>query len=277
MAGSAHYNAQNAAAGAGVDRALTRRKALLSRLGAAVRARRSERRFTLRALASRAGVSQRFLVQLEAGEGNISVARLEDVAEALGTTAAELLTSAARPAAAPSVVALIGLRGAGKSSVGKRLAERLQIPFVELDEAIAREAGMTLPSIFEIHGEGYYRSLEREVLRRILDEGGAMVLAAGGSIVTDVETWELLRRRARTVWLRAEPQDHWDRVVLQGDARPMRGRPRAMNELRQLLAQRSPLYAKADAVVDTSALALDDVVERVAAIGGSAQPPSSGV
>lgn len=246
------------------------RSALLRELGTTVRARRNELGLTMRVLAQRAGVSERFLAQLEAGEGNISVARLEDVGEALGVSGAELLgrASQARRAAASkarAVLALVGLRGAGKSTVGARVAEALGVPFVELDELIVREAQMTLPSIFEIHGERYYRSIEREVLRRLLEEGKPLVVATGGSIVTDAETWSLLRARARTIWLEAKPEDHWNRVVAQGDVRPMRGRPRAMNELRQLLGARAPLYAQADVVIDTSTHGLDGVVHDVLA------------
>lgn len=209
----------------------------------------------MRVLAERAGVSERFLVQLEGGEGNISVARLEDVAEALGTSGAELLAAASRPTSASPhrpVVALVGLRGAGKSTIGAAVAKELGVPFVELDELIVREAQMTLATIFEIHGETYYRKMEREVLRRLLVEKKPMVLATGGSLVTDAETWALLRGRARTVWLKARPEEHWTRVVTQGDVRPMRDRPRAMNELRALLASRGPLYEQAGVTIDTS-------------------------
>ncbi|MDB4940986.1 MAG: Regulatory protein of benzoate catabolism [Labilithrix sp.] len=242
------------------------RAKLLRDLGAAVRARRTELGLTMRQLATIAGVSERFLVQLEAGDGNISVARLEDVAEGLRTTGADLLTSASRASGAvagPGIVALVGLRGAGKSSIGAAVAERLAVPFVELDELIVREAQMTLSTIFEIHGERYYRGIEREVLRRLLDRGEAMVIATGGSIVTDPETWGLLRSRARTVWLRAEPREHWSRVVAQGDARPMRDRPRAMNELRALLASRAPLYQLAHVTIETSGKKPPAVVDAV--------------
>lgn len=245
-----------------------RRAKLLSGLGFAVRALRNERNLTLRALAKLANVSERFLVQLEGGEGNISVARLEDVAEALGTTGAELLaqgtlslTKAPKPA--PTMIALVGLRGAGKSSIGRALARRLSVPFIELDEEIVREAQMTLSTIFEIHGEAYYRAMERDVLRRLLEAKKPAVLATGGSIVTDAETWGLLRNRARTVWLKATPRDHWDRVVAQGDVRPMRGRPRAMNELKQLLSTRTPLYEQASETVDTSGRAPDSIVHEI--------------
>ncbi len=266
---SAHYSA--------VARA-PRRAKLLEGLGHAVRALRTERGLTLRALAKLATVSERFLVQLEAGEGNISVARLEDVAEALGTTGAELLGRASRSrslARTPSTnarrsVALVGLRGAGKSSVGAAVASLLHLPFVELDEAIVREAQMTLSTIFEIHGEAYYRQMERDVLRHLLDSSKPAVIATGGSIVTDAETWGMLRSRARTIWLKAAPREHWDRVVAQGDVRPMRGRPRAMNELKQLLAARTPLYEQAEATLDTSERSVGDVAVRIAAMCSAA-------
>ena len=243
-----------------------RRERLLHALGAAVRERRTELGLTMRALAKKAGVSERFLVQLEAGDGNISVARLEDVGEALGTTGAALLAQASRggPAARrPGILALVGLRGAGKSSIGGAVASKLGVPFVELDELIVREAQMTLSTIFEIHGERYYRAMEREVLRRLLATGKPMVIATGGSIVTDAETWGLLRSRARTIWLKATPDEHWSRVVAQGDVRPMRDRPRAMNELQALLGRRQPLYEMADEVVDTAGRPPATVIEKV--------------
>jgi XRE family aerobic/anaerobic benzoate catabolism transcriptional regulator len=220
------------------------RAELLRGLGAAVRARRADLGLTMRSLAKLAGVSERFLAQLESGEGNISVARLEDVAEALGTTGAELLAAASvRRVDERPVLALVGLRGAGKSSVGAALADKLGVPFVELDELIVREAQMTLSTIF--------------------DRNEPMVVATGGSLVTDAETWGLLRSRAHTFWLKAPPEEHWRRVVAQGDVRPMRDRPRAMNELRALLAARGPLYEQADAVVDTSRLSVEKVARHV--------------
>ena len=250
--------------------------ALLGALGVAVRARRAEKRLTMRELGENAGVSERFLVQLETGDANISVARLEDVAEALGTTAARLLTEAsAQPRAhaqgivaasthAP-IVALLGLRGAGKTTIGERVAKRLGVPFVELDAEVAREAGMPLPMIFEMHGEAYFHRLERDTLRRLLDEskGRGAVVATGGSIVSDAETFALLKERTVTLWLKASARDHWARDVAQGDARPMRGRNNAMSELKALLRERKPLYAQAAHVVDTSRAELEEAVERV--------------
>lgn len=237
----------------------------LRALGRSVRVRRTERELTLHALSERAGVSERFLSQLEAGRGNISVARLCDVARALGTSAAELLKDADAVPAGRRVVALLGLRGAGKSSIGMTLAERLKVPFIELDQLVERAAGMSLAEVFELGGESFYRRLERGALRRFFDRRAAAVLATGGSLVNDAETFELLRKSATTIWLKARPEDHMLRVLAQGDERPMRDRRDAMEELRTLLGARTPLYAQADHAVDTSLLgeqgAVDALVE----------------
>lgn len=240
--------------------------ALLSGLGAAVRARRGARGLTLKVLAAEARVSPRFLLQLELGEGNVSVARLLDIADALGSSPAELLAEAVArgsPPRASGVVALLGLRGAGKSTLGALAAKTLGVPFVELDALVAKHAGMTLPVIFEMHGEAHFRRLEREALRRFLDESGGAVLATSGSLVTDRETYALLRKNAKTVWLRADPADHLRRVVAQGDLRPMQGRPAARRELEGLLRARRRLYAQADVTVDTSALGIERSAERI--------------
>ena len=258
-----NYNA--AADGRAVQRA-RKRTELLRALGTAVRARRTVLGLTLRTLAASADVSERFLAQLETGSGNISVARLEDVAGALGTSAADLLASRPTSAVPPrKVVALLGLRGAGKSTLGPEVARHLGVPFFELDALVAREAGMPLSTIFEMHGEAWFRKLEHEVLRAFLDTHPVAVLATGGSIVTAEETYVMLRKRATTVWLRAKPQDHWDRVLRQGDARPMRNRANAMSELKALLQTRKPLYALADHVVDTSSATFDEAAARIAA------------
>jgi XRE family aerobic/anaerobic benzoate catabolism transcriptional regulator len=255
-----NYTAQDAEA------RTQKRAELLEALGVAVRARRTDLGLTMRTLADRAGVSERFLAQLEAGEGNISVARLQDVAEALGTSAAGLLASRpAAPLAPRRVVALLGLRGAGKSTLGPEVARRLGVPFYELDALVAREAGMPLSTIFEMHGEAWFRRLEHDVLREFLDSHPAAVLATGGSIVTAPDTYAMLRKRATTVWLKARPQDHWDRVLRQGDVRPMRNRANAMAELKALLRARKPLYALSDHVVDTSTATFDEAAARIVA------------
>jgi XRE family aerobic/anaerobic benzoate catabolism transcriptional regulator len=237
---------------------------LLSALGARARARRLQRGWTLREIAQRSGVSSRFLVQLESGRGNISVRRLADVARALEITPALLLTP--RNSRRADVVALLGLRGAGKTTVGRRLAKRLRRTFVELDRRIEEAANLSLAEIFALHGEGYYRRLERDALDGLIREEQSMVLATGGGLVTSGDTYALLRRSAVTIWLRAQPEDHWNRVVRQGDRRPMADHPQAMADLRALLADREALYAEADHVVDTSKCTAAQVVDAIAAL-----------
>jgi XRE family aerobic/anaerobic benzoate catabolism transcriptional regulator len=241
----------------------------LETLGERVRKRREALGLTQRQLAARAELSLRFLAQLEAGQGNISLLRFAQLARALGMQASALLHEAEGPNPDPvptpgPVIALVGLRGAGKSTIGKRLARQLRVPLVELDARIEAAAGLKLSQIFELHGEAYYRRLERETLRRVLEETPAAVIATGGSIVNDRETWRILRERATTVWLRARPEDHWNRVVEQGDQRPMAQNPHAFAELRALLAAREPLYATAAHAVDTSQLGLEATVEKIA-------------
>jgi XRE family aerobic/anaerobic benzoate catabolism transcriptional regulator len=251
------------------------REPILEHLAGRVRARRKALALTLRELGEQAGVSERFLVLLEGGRANVSVTRLADIARVLRTTAAELLSDgpfaeAGAPARAPReggrLVALLGLRGAGKTTIGAAAAKRLGVPFVELDERVARRAGMSLAQIFELHGMEYYRRLEREALGELIAAGGREIVATGGGIVADHATYEALRRATVTIWLKAKPQDHWSRVVDQGDARPMANRSGAMNELRALLRARRALYERADHVVDTSALGLDRAIDRVVKI-----------
>lgn len=237
-------------------------RGLLNQVGEEVRRRRERLGLTQKELAARAGLSLRFLAQLEHGAGNISLARFADVAAALGASPAELL-AVERPRRR---IALLGLRGAGKSTVGRKVAKKLGVPFVELDAEIAKAAGLSLGEIFELHGEAYYRRVERETLRRVFDEHAAAVVATGGSIVNDAETYRMLREGATCVWLRARPEDHWNRVVEQGDRRPMRENPRAFAELQELLAAREPLYAAADRVVDTSGIEVDRVAAQVAEV-----------
>jgi XRE family transcriptional regulator, aerobic/anaerobic benzoate catabolism transcriptional regulator len=238
---------------------------LLAALAARVRALRAERGLTLQQLARRAHLSPRFLVQVEQGAANISVRKLAGLASALDTTPAALLAEPApRTArAAVPVIALLGLRGAGKSTIGRRLARRLRVPFVELDRRVEEAAGMSLPELFALHGESYYRRLEREALERVLADGRPLVLATGGGLPASPETYALLRGKALTVWLRAAPEDHWNRVVQQGDRRPMADHPEAMAELRRLLAAREPLYAEASATVDTSRLGVEGTTRAV--------------
>jgi XRE family aerobic/anaerobic benzoate catabolism transcriptional regulator len=237
---------------------------LLRSLGQRARARRLEREWTLREVAERSGVSPRFLVQLEAGRGNISVRRLADVARALEVTPASLIELPVE--SAEPVVALLGLRGAGKTTIGRRLGRRLRVPFVELDRRIEQAANLSLAEIFSLHGEAYYRRLEREALEAVLRDERPLVLATGGGLVTSPDTFALLRRSALTIWLRATPEDHWNRVLRQGDRRPMVDHPQAMSDLRSLLTAREPLYAAAAHTVDTSGRPVHRVVEEIAGL-----------
>ena len=235
----------------------------LESVGATVRSQRERRGWSRRELAGASGVSERFLAQLEAGEGNISLRRFADVAHALGTTPAALLAPAdAAPTHKP--IALLGVRGAGKSSVGAALARRLDVVFIELDQRIEQAAGLPLGELFALHGEAYYRRVEREVLTRLLADPSPAVLATGGSIVNDPTNYALLRTRATTVWLHARAEDHWNRVVAQGDQRPMAENPHAFAELRALLAARDKLYARADHTIDTTTRRIPQVAAAIA-------------
>ncbi|MBL8734522.1 MAG: helix-turn-helix domain-containing protein [Planctomycetes bacterium] len=235
---------------------------LLQRLGANVRALRKARGWSRRDLAGHTGISERFLADVETGVANPSLLRLSTLALAFGVELPRLiedLGGGARPH-----VALLGLRGAGKSTIGPRLAERLGCTFVELDERIEAASGLRLSEIFQLHGEAYYRATERAELRRCL-LGPRCVLAVGGGIVTDAESYQTLRQRARTVWLSAAPEDHWQRVINQGDLRPMADNEQAFGDLRRILEERDPLYRQADVVVDTSVQDVDQVVDAVCA------------
>ncbi len=236
----------------------------LESVGAAVRSQRERKGLSRRELASASGVSERFLAQLETGDGNISLRRFAEVAHALGTTPAALLAPAEAPAATKPI-ALLGVRGAGKSAVGAALARKLGMRFVEVDQEIEEAAGLPLGDVFTLHGEAYYRRVEREVLSRLLAEPTPMVLATGGSIVNDPTNFALLKSRAHTVWLRATPEDHWNRVVAQGDQRPMAENPHAFEELRALMAARNKLYARADVTIDTSERTIKQVIAAIAA------------
>lgn len=257
---------------------------LLEQLGERVRSARNRVGWTQAELARRAGVSVRFLVDLEGGSGNISVLRLSEVATALGVSLTGLVVGlspvtdeldqfaalpegsrqqALRRARRGQTIALVGLRGAGKSTVGRLLAERLGVAFVEVDAEVEAAAGMSLGEIFEYHGFGRYRELERRVLDGLVDRPEPLVLATGGSLVTAQDTWEWLRRSATTVWLRASPESHLSRVEQQGDFRPMRGRENALEELRGILATREPLYALAGLTVLTEGLAPEALADEI--------------
>ena len=234
---------------------------LLDTLGRRIRQKRLRESLTLRELAGRARLSSRFLMDVEAGRGNISVRRLAAIAAALGTPLPGLLASSAADDPRP-IIALLGLRGSGKTSVGRRLARRLKMPFLELDTVIAERAGLALGEVFSLYGEEYYRRLERDVLTDLLSAARPSVIAVGGGLVTAPDTFALLRRHAVTVWLRARPMDYWNRVMKQVDQRPMKEHPQAREALRDLVARRDQLYRQADLTVAQTVNRVADGIDR---------------
>lgn len=250
---------------------------LLRRIGEAIRSEREGRGWSRADLARRSGISLRFLAQVEAGEGNIAVTRLDGLARGLEISLLDLIVRAESRRADPrETICLWGLRGAGKSTLGRRLAERLGVPFQEHDQLVEDAAGLGLQEIFAIHGEGLYRRLSRETLLAFLDRAaGRSVLAAGGGIVEDASARRALLDRTTVVWLTAEPADHLARVEAQGDRRPMRDRPNAMGDLRRLLRSRARLYAGAHHTVATSGRAVEDVVGELAALCAPIPNPTS--
>jgi XRE family aerobic/anaerobic benzoate catabolism transcriptional regulator len=235
---------------------------VLITLSQRARLMRQQQGLTLRSLAAKSGLSLRFLMDVEAGRGNISIRRLADLADALKTTAADLVTVHSEDPA-PRIIALMGVRGSGKTTIGRRLARRLKMRFIELDKHIEHRAGLRLAEIFTTHGEEFYRRLERETLTDLLAGQQSMVLAVGGGLVTAPETYNLLLRQTTTVWLKARAEDCWNRVMRQGDRRPIDNYPQAREALRQLVARRDPLYARAAFSVDTSAASIAQAVEKV--------------
>src|SRR5919108_1000754 len=223
--------------------------AYLARLGERVRAWRTEHGMSRKSLALASGVSERYLAQLEAGQGNISVLLLRKVARAMGV-AVERLVREEETVEKP--IALVGLRGAGKSTLGAKLAESLDLPFVELDREVEKEAGAPLAEVFAMYGQDAFRRFERRALERVLAAHEHAVIATGGSLVTDPGTYKLLRERCRCVWLKASPEEHMSRVIAQGDMRPFKGTSTALDEIRKLLADRDRLYARAPLAVDTT-------------------------
>ncbi|MDQ6620166.1 MAG: helix-turn-helix transcriptional regulator [Pseudomonadota bacterium] len=258
---------------------------LLAAIGRQVRDARERRGMARKALSQEARVSERYLAQLEAGEANASVLLLRNVARALGMQLTELLGERDASAehrlirrffdqlpphrledvifrlmrefgpeesARRRRIALVGLRGAGKTTLGRALAHELGVAFVELDHEIERDAGISLSEIFMLYGQSGYRRIERRCLETLIHSRDPLVLTVGGGMVSEVETYNLLLTHCFTVWVKAPPEAHMARVMAQGDFRPMQGSPEAMEDLRRILVAREPLYRKADVTVDTT-------------------------
>ena len=231
----------------------------LTALGERVRALRARRGLTRKAAAARAQVSERHWANLESGTGNASVLVLLQVAKALQCGLASLLEEEeASGSARHQHIALIGLRGAGKSTLGQRLARELGFVFIEISRVIETLAGCSISEIHGLYGPQAYRRYERRALEDSLAQHPLAVLATPGGLVSDEASFQLLLAKCFTVWLQATPEDHMARVVAQGDTRPMAASPEAMGDLRRILQDRSPSYARADWQLDTSARSQED-------------------
>ena len=255
-------------------------------LGKRVRQVRNLRGMTRKIVSHEADVSERHLAQLETGEGNISIVLLRRIAMALNVSLVELFTPEMEeprekqlirrylehlPAhrleevagrlmrdfgdqeeARRMRIALIGLRGAGKSTLGLRLAKEMGVPFVELDRDVEKDAGMPLDEIFSLYGQSGYRRIEKRALERVLQEHDRAVISVGGGVVSEKDTYDHLLSNCYTIWVKAGPEEHMSRVMAQGDFRAMADNDEAMEDLRRILEAREPLYRKADLHFDTS-------------------------
>jgi XRE family transcriptional regulator, aerobic/anaerobic benzoate catabolism transcriptional regulator len=261
-------------------------------LGKRVRELRNRRGLTRKMMAREADVSERHLAQLETGEGNVSIVLLRRIAAALHVSLADLFAAEMETrhekvliqrflerlpahrvedamsrllrefgdedAARRKRVALIGLRGAGKSTLGARLGQDMNIPFIELDREIEKDTGMPLGEIFSLYGQTGFRAIERRSLERVLHEQERAILSVGGGVVSEKETYEYLLSNCYTVWIKARPEEHMARVIAQGDLRAIAGANQAMDDLRRILEAREPLYRKADMYLDTAGNSVDE-------------------
>jgi XRE family transcriptional regulator, aerobic/anaerobic benzoate catabolism transcriptional regulator len=261
-------------------------------LGTRVREVRNRRGMTRKMVAREADVSERHLAQLEAGEGNVSIVLLRRIADALNVSLNELFAPEVEEQVEKRLiqrfldrlpahrledvvfrlmrdfgpeekvrrmrVALIGVRGAGKSTLGSRLSAETNIPFIELDREIEKDTGMPLAEIFSLYGQSGYRSIERRTLERVIHENERAIISVGGGMVSEKETYDCLLSNCCTIWIKAQPEEHMSRVMAQGDFRVMAGSDQAMEDLRRILEAREPLYRKADVCLDTSGSSVDE-------------------
>ncbi len=269
----------------------------LRELGQRVRTMRALRGMSRKVLARVSGISERYIAQLESGKGNVSIVLLRRVSNAMGAHLEDLIPSSepapdwqvirdllrkATPGQIAQVkdvlsgaaasahskmpfagIALIGMRGAGKSTLGKLLAKKIGWNFVELNKEIEQQNGLSVAEIIALYGQEGFRRMEQAALGQLLARRELMVLATGGGIVSEPLTFELILSSFYTIWLKAEPEEHMARVRRQGDLRPMADDRSAMAELRNILVSREPLYARASAVVDTAGLTVDDAATRL--------------
>jgi XRE family aerobic/anaerobic benzoate catabolism transcriptional regulator len=269
---------------------------LLREIGHVVRNERAKRGMTRKMLAKQAGMSERFIAQIELGDGNPSVLSLDAIARALTLDLFDLLPAVkhdearrralvhlrqlpveeikgfldafarvggAMPSARGRRIALIGLRGAGKSTLGGMLAERLGVPFIELDKIVEHDHGAPVATLFEVYGQGTFRRYERDALMRVIAGNPAAVIATAGGIAADETTFGQLLEQTHAVWVQASPAEHMRRVREQGDFRPMSHNPAAMNDLVAILDARAPAYGRAHARLDTSGKSVEDCVDEL--------------
>jgi XRE family aerobic/anaerobic benzoate catabolism transcriptional regulator len=282
----------------------------LAALGGEVRRGRAKRGMTRRQLAQTSHTSERYLAQIESGTGNPSVTVLRAIAQALDIPAANLLGepvvhNSARVALLDAVaelpdhrlaelaqliearflpsdradrarrIALVGLRGAGKSTLGRMLARHLGCPFIELDRLVEQDYGARIPDMVEIAGTATFRRHERAALARVIAEHEAAVITTAGGIVSDRESYALLLRRSHTIWIKARPEEHMSRVMAQGDFRPMAQNREAMADLVAILDARGPDYARAQAQLDTSGEAAEQSFAKLLRISSDVLRPQS--
>lgn len=272
---------------------------ILQFLAKRVRELRSRRGMTRKMAARDAHVSERHWAQLETGDGNVSIVLLRRIAAALGVSLLELFSSDLEEPAEKQLIqrflkrlpahrleeviarlmrefgqeenarrtriAMIGLRGAGKSTLGSRWSEEANLPFVELDREIEKDTGMPLSEIFSLYGQSGYRAIEKRTLERVLRENDRLVVSVGGGVVSEEETFDYLLSHCYTVWIKAQPEEHMSRVMAQGDFRAIKGNNQAMGDLRRILEAREPLYRKADMCLDTSGLSIEESFARLKA------------
>jgi len=268
---------------------LTAEEQFVADVGARVKSARKKSSMSRKVLSELSGVSQRYLAQLESGAGNISIAILYRIATALEKSPEWFLDSKnydeetyviaerfnhANPELKKQIewllsevkansekaqrICLIGLRGAGKSTLGRYIAEQLSYEFIELNQAIERHCGMAVSEVMALYGQEGYRQLEGQAITAIVESRNKVVLAAAGGVVSDADTFNNLLSSFHSIWLRAQPEEHMQRVRDQGDSRPMAGNPRAMEDLKSILTNRQALYARADIMIDTSGRTLEE-------------------
>jgi XRE family aerobic/anaerobic benzoate catabolism transcriptional regulator len=268
----------------------------IAAIGERVRGMRARRGMTRKQLGADSSVSERYLAQLEGGKANVSIALLWQIAQAMGVPPHELLPDAMPLTRAPSPllqlldgltpeqeeaahrlllkhfvnpegqvrgVALIGLRGAGKSTLGQALAEAVGVPFIRIGDVIEQLGGMSTGELFSLGGQKAYRRLERQALQHVLDNYETSVIEAGGSLVSEPATYAELLGSFYTVWVRAAPEEHMNRVVVQGDLRPVQASPEAMDDLKRILAEREAEYRAANHTLDTSGRSVEACLDEL--------------